>query len=317
MLLWPRFAEMTRPPRIAFVGSGGAARGIAHLGVVRALEEFGIRPSIFVGASAGALVGATYGQGVPLDDLLDSYRLPWKRKTAGPHLHEDTFFGLPALRELLDPGFLASGVFSLHKLERFLAKKLPQNDFRRVDKTILVTACDIDGGGRAVFGRGHREDVPISQAVAASCCVPGLFRPYKIGDRYYLDGEVARTLSADLAVEAGAEIVIVSNIYRPMVTRPDRPSIAKRGILRVLNQSLSIVLSEKERRGIELYHRVYPGVTFLNISPNIGHLGFLNRYAARQLVIRGYKTAMDELRAAKSRGVFDARSDDNGRPALN
>jgi NTE family protein len=308
---------MARPPRIAFVGSGGAARGIAHLGVIKAIEELGLTPSIYVGASAGAIVGATYGQGIPLDDLLDAYRLPWRRRTRGPFLHEEAFFGAPTLEHLADPGYLFSGLFSIDKLERFLRARLPHNDFRDVPATILVTATDIDGHGRTVFGRGHREEVPISAAVAASCCVPGLFRPYKIGGRYYVDGEVARTLSADLAVEAGADVVIVSNIYRPFVTRPDRPSIARRGVLRVLNQSLSIILSEKEKRGLDLYHRLHPGVTFLNISPDIGHLGFLNRYAARQLVLRGYRAAMTELLAARARGVFDARPDGPARTPLN
>lgn len=284
---------------------------------MKAIEELGLRPSIYVGASAGALVSATYGQGIPLDELLDAYRLPWKRKTRGPFLHEETFFGAPRFGDLFDPGYLFSGVFSIDRLERFLRKKLPENDFRRVPATILVTACDIDGRGRAVFGRGHRDDVPISQAAAASCCVPGLFRPYRIGGRYYLDGEVVRTLSADLAVEAGADVVIVSNIYRPLVTRTDRPSVARRGVVKVINQSLSIILDEKERRGLDLYHRLYPNVTFLNVSPDIGHLGFLNRFAARQLVLRGYRTAMTELVAAKARGVFDPRDDAANKPALN
>ncbi len=308
---------MLRPPRIAFVGSGGAARGIAHLGVIKALEEVGLRPSIYVGASAGAIVSATYGQGIGLDDLLDAYRLPWKRKTDGPFLHEEAFFGMPSFAEIRSPGHLLSGAFSLHRLERFLRDKLPENDFRRIPATVLVTACDIDGRGREVFGRGYRDDVPISQAVAASCCVPGIFRPYRIGDRYFVDGEVARTLSADLAVEAGAEVVIVSNIYRPMNTPPDRASIAQRGAARVLNQTLSIILSEKERRGIELYSRMYPGVTFIHISPDIGHLGFLNRFAARQFVTRGYRAAITELVSAKARGVFDAREEGLGRRAVN
>ena len=69
--------------KIAFVGSGGAARGLAHLGVLKACEELGILPEIFVGASAGALVGATYGQDIPLDVMMDGYRLPWRRRHTG------------------------------------------------------------------------------------------------------------------------------------------------------------------------------------------------------------------------------------------
>jgi NTE family protein len=292
-------------PRIAFVGSGGAARGIAHLGVLKACEELGILPEIFVGASAGAIVGATYGQDLPLDVLLDGFRLPWRRRHTGPRLHVSTFLGGPTLSQLFDPGYLASGLLSIDRFERYLAKTLPINDFRELPHPVYVTAIDIDRATRVVFGPGENESVPISQAVAASCCVPGLFRPYKIGDRYYLDGEVARTLSADVAVEAGADIVIISNIYRPSVHTADTRSIARRGAGRVMTQSLNILLMEKERRGVELLARQYPRVTFLDIAPDIGMFSYLNRFAARPLVLRGYRSALRVLADAKRRGVFD------------
>lgn len=295
---------MTRP-KIAFVGSGGAARGIAHLGVLKACEELGVRPSMFVGASAGAIVGATYGQNIALDVLIDSYRLPWRRRHDGPLLHASTFFGAPTAAELLDPGHLVSGLFSIDKLERFLAKNLPINDFRQLPHQVLVTAVDVDTGRRVVFGPGYDADVPISQAVAASCCVPGLFRPYRIGSRYYLDGEIVRTLSADLAVEAGADVVIISNIYRPAKTRQRERSIARRGLMRVLNQSLNILLTEKERRGVELLSRLYPHVTFIDIAPNIGMYGYLNRFVARALILRGYRSALQQLSEAKEQGLLD------------
>ena len=291
--------------KIAFVGSGGAARGLAHLGVLKACEELGIHPEIYVGASAGALVAATYGQDVPLDVLLDGYRLPWRRRHAGLRLHVSTFLGLPRLRDLLDPGYLTSGMFSIDRLERYLRRALPINDFRQLPHQVFVTAVDIDDGKRAVFGPGYDETTPISQAVAASCCVPGIFRPYRIGERYYLDGEVVRTLSADLAVSAGADVVIISNIYRPEEPNPKTRSIARRGAFAVARQSLNIVLTEKERRGVELLSKLYPHVTFLDVAPDIGSYGYLNRFAARPLVLRGYRTALRVIAAAKERGVFD------------
>jgi len=293
--------------KIAFVGSGGAARGLAHLGVLKACEELGIMPEIFVGASAGALISATYGQHLPLDVLLDGYRLPWRRRHDGPRLHVSTFLGLPRLRDLVDPGYLASGMFSIDKLERYLARHLPINDFRQLPSKVFVTAVNIDTGQRTVFGPGHEEDTPVSQAVAASCCVPGLFRPYRIGERYFLDGEVVRTLSADLAVSAGADVVIISNIYRPEERPMHRRTIARRGAQAVLRQSLNILLTEKERRGVELLSKLYPKVAFLDIAPDIGHYGYLNRFAARPLVLRGYRTALRVLTAAKERGVFGDR----------
>ncbi len=276
--------------------------------MLKALQELRIQPDVYVGASAGALVGALYGQGFPLDELVDAYRLPWKRKYRdGLRIMPGAFLGPPALRDWLHPGYLLSGLFSIDKLERTLRQVLPVNDFRRVDKTILVTAVDIDGRGRVVFGKGYDEETTISRAVAAGCCVPGLFRPYEIRGRYHLDGELVRTLSADLAVEAGVDVVIVSNVYRTENVGEGERSIARRGALSVLTQSLNIVLSEKERRGLDLYARTYPRVTFVNVSPDIGEYGYLNRFHARALVLRGYREALRELAAAKDRGVFDPR----------
>ncbi len=296
-----------RRPRIAFVGSGGAAKGIAHLGVLKACEELGIVPDIFVGTSAGAIVAATYGQGIPLDVILDSYRLPWKRRYPGDKLTEHVFLRPPPFETFLRPGHLLSGLLSIDGFERFMRSRLPCNDFRRLDRTIFVTATDIDAVRRVVFGRGFIEDVPVSQAVAASCCVPVLFRPYQIDGRYYVDGELVRTLSADLAVGQGAEVVIVSNVYKPHYPETTERSFAHRGIPAMLEQSLNVILSEKERRGLELYHYLFPRVSFIQITPNIGSFSFLNRFRAKKLVRRGYREALKELSVAKARGVFEPR----------
>jgi NTE family protein len=294
-----------KKPTVAFVGTGGAARGIAHLGVLKACEELGIRPTIFVGASAGAIVAATYGQGIPLDVLLDGYRLPWKRRHDGPRFHMSTFFGGPRIRDLFDPGYLASGLFSIDKFERYMRRHLPINDFRKVENRIVVTAVDIDRAERVLFGKGYDPETPISKAVAASCCVPGLFRPYGINGRFHLDGEIARTLSADVAIDAGADIVIISNIYRPAEGEREPRSMAQRGVLQVFNQTLNIILTEKERRGVDLYSHTHPRCTFIDIAPDIGRYGYLNRFAARSLVLRGYRAGLQALAYAKERGVFD------------
>jgi NTE family protein len=300
-----------RKPKIAFVGTGGAARGIAHLGVLKACEEFGIKPDIFVGASAGAVVAATYGQGIPLDVLIDGYRAPWKRRHSGLRFHGTQFIGPPRLRDLLDPGYLLSGMFSIDGFERYLSKHLPINDFEKIKTHLLLTAVDIDRAERVVFGKGYDSRTPISRAVAASCAVPGLFRPYEINGRYHVDGEIARTLSADVAVAAGADIVIISNIYRP--TKKSTTSIARLTALKVMTQSLNIMLTEKEKRGVDLYTRVHPNTVFIDIAPNIGMFDYLNRFAARALLMRGYRAAWRALGEARRKGVFERRPE---RPRL-
>ncbi len=289
--------------KVAFIGSGGAVKGVAHLGALRALEALDLRPSIFVGASAGALVNALYAQRVTVDTMLGW--LDRGKRPADPNaLAFRHFVGLPSLRQLSAPGYLTSGVLSLDRFERFLASRLPSNDFASLDQDLLITAADIDGRGRAVFGKGYIESVTISQAVAASCCVPLLFRPYEIGGRYYIDGEVVRTLSLDLAVEAGAEVVVISNVYRAHVTRGRERSLVFKGAAAVGRQSLNMMLSEKEKRGIDLLHRLYPNVEFVNVSADLGAFPFLSQRRVRDIVRRGYREALRVLRAAERSGVF-------------
>ncbi|MCA9600722.1 MAG: patatin-like phospholipase family protein [Myxococcales bacterium] len=293
-------------PRIAFVGSGGASKGVAHLGAFKAMEELGIEPDILVGASAGAIVSSLYAAGFRSEHMIDWFRPMWQRRE-GRGLGVTQFFGLPTREQLSRPGYLTSGLLSIDRFEAHLRELLPVNDFESLRKTLLVTAADVDGRGRTVFGRGYVTDVPVSKAVAASSCVPVLFRPYRIGDRYYIDGEVVRTLSIDLAVEAGADVVIVSNVYRPQVTPARDVSVALRGVSAVARQTLNVVLWEKEKRGIDLIHRQYPHVTVLNVSADLGAFPFTAPLHAKKLIGRGYKEARRVLGSAQKQGVFDVR----------
>ena len=109
----------------------------------------------------------------------------------------------------------------------------------------------------------------------------------------------------DLAIEAGANVVIISNIYRPQFEPNPKRSIARKGIFQVMSQSMSTLLMEKERRGVELLQKRYPHVTFIDIAPDLGSYGYFNRFAARSVVMRGYGTALRALATAKENHVFD------------
>ncbi len=292
-------------PRVAFVASGGATKGVAHIGVLRAMEELGIEADICVGASSGAIAGAFYAQGYTPAQMVDWFRPFWRRGFQNPPLKMRYLLGLPNREQRRSLGYLTSGLFSVDRFAQFVSERLPISDFRDLDKQLLITAADIDGRGRVVFGSGYREDVPISQAVAASCCVPLLFRPHRIGDRFYVDGEVVRTLSIDLAVDAGADIVIISNVYRPHVSRLGSPSLVFQGFPSVLRQSLNIILHEKEKRGVDLIHRMYPQIQVLMVSPDLGRMPFTSTFHARPILQRGYRDALRVLAKAKRRGVFE------------
>ena len=159
----PRWCLMARP-RVAFVGSGGAAKGVAHIGVLRAMQELGIEADICVGASAGAIAGAFYAEGYTPEQLIDWFRPFWQRGLESPPLKARYFLGLPNQEQRRSLGYLSSGLFSIDRFEAFVAEQLPSNDFRKLDKHLMVTAADVDGRGRVVFGRGYRDDISISQS---------------------------------------------------------------------------------------------------------------------------------------------------------
>lgn len=290
--------------RVAFVGSGGAVKGVAHLGVFRAMEDLGLEPHILVGASAGAIASAMYAQDMSSHEIIRGLNLlATGREKLGP-FH---FMGFPNREQWSNLGYLTSGLFSIDRFERFLRKHLRVNDFRKLKRTLLVTAADVDGHGRVVFGKGYVESVKISEAVAASSCVPGLFRPFRIGDRYFFDGEVVRTLSLDLAVDAGADVVVVSNVYRPHIARREEGHVAHEGVGAVTRQALNIMLSEKEKRGIDLLYRLYPHVTILNVSADLGQFPFTGLAHVNQIISHGYREAVRVLIRAKNEGVFDSK----------
>jgi NTE family protein len=291
-----------RPRKVAFVATGGAAKGLAHLGVLLAAEELGLTFDLWVGSSAGAIPAAFCAQGFPADRLVDWFRPPWRRRFSGPAFSPLRFVGLP--RGWSSLGYLASGLLSIEPFERYLRKALPANDFREVGRDLYVVATDLDSCERVVFGRGHVEDVPISRAVAASCCIPGLFRPYRIGDRYYIDGETKRTFSADVAIARGADLVVISNVYNPHLPQQGR-SLAHQGARAVIGQAMNLVLHEKTVRGLDLYRRAHPGVELVVIEPDVGHLSFLNHFHARAFIQRGYREARARLLDAQRRGLLD------------
>ena len=296
---------MLRPnPNVAFIAAGGGARAIAHLGVLRACEEVGLAPGVMVGAGTGALVAALYGQHVTLDVLLDAYRLPWRRRHRGPRLEWHDFFGPPKFAHLLRPGYLLSGLFGLDRLERHLARVLPGNDFRRAPMPIYIVALDIDAARPLIFGPGYRADVPISQAVAASCCWPGLFRPYRAGGVYCVGGDFAVHAAPALGAEAGATLVLLSNTYRAEASAGGRRSLVRGGGLRVMRQAFGALMHDNGRLGaLELAGRER-APAIVEIEPDLGPRPYLDALAARRLVLRGYREGLRRLAEARRQGLW-------------
>ena len=318
------------PERRALVlAGGGVIGGMFEVGALAALEETlpGFRANefdLYVGSSAGSVVGALMANGVrPLElyAILDEERDDPLNFQRGSVYHKGSFSGATrniaqfvwaiGKRAMTDfrlewPDLLArsggdmpAGFFSLAPLEAyvreaFLAKGL-SNSFATTPRPLLIAAVALDRAERVVFGSGDQMDVPISQAIAASSAIPGFFEPFRIGGRDYVDGDVGYTGHADLAVEAGATVLVALNPAVPQcLTEADAPEIRRGGLYAIMEQTTHIASLNLFNVGLREIKLMHPEVDIMVIqpepkpSPLVGpSMGF---EASREALRYGYRT---------------------------
>lgn len=158
--------------KFGLVLSGGGARGIAHLGVIKALEEWGIEPAVISGTSVGAILGALYAGGMKPDEIIEAI-LQTK------------------IYRSLRPAWTWKGLLRLDSIKVLLEKYLPHNTFDQLQKKLTVVATDLEAGRARYFTEG--ELIP---ALLASSCVPGMFNPVEIDGKTYVDGGITDNLPA-------------------------------------------------------------------------------------------------------------------------
>jgi NTE family protein len=185
----PAVAPALRPAaKIALVLGGGAARGFAHVGVIKALEAQGIVPDIVVGTSAGAVVGGLYAAGYSGFEL----------QKLVLQLEESQFsdWSLPD-----------RGVLKGEALQNFVNNAVGQRPLEKFSKLLAVVATDLNSGEAIVFRTGNT-----GMAIRASSSVPGLFQPVAIHGREYVDGGLVSPVPVRVARSLGADFVIAVDI---------------------------------------------------------------------------------------------------------
>jgi NTE family protein len=175
-------------PRIAFVLGAGAARGFAHAGALKVLDDAGIRADIVVGTSAGSLVGALYAGGIRGQALIDM-ALAVQRK------------------QLVDLVLPHRGFIDGDKIQSYVNQSLHSRLIEQLDVPFVAVATDLKTGALVAFNRGDT-----GMAVRASCSVPAVFQPTSIEGREYVDGSLVSPLPVRLARSLGADIVIAINV---------------------------------------------------------------------------------------------------------
>ena len=326
------------------LSGGGLTGAVYHIGALRALNDALLDRSvndfdIYVGTSAGAVISSCIANGIRTKDLLRAVS-----GQAGPlSLHRGTVFrpnvdefvrkiaGLPAITawacwhylrnfkdmdlidfatlflDALPSGFFDSGATATY-LQRVFELTGRTDDFRKLDRDLLLIATDLDNGERVVFGRGHNDRAPISRAAAASAAVPVLYTPVKIGGRECVDGGLRGTASIDLAIERGADLVICINPLVPFENTArsipklgtDARRVSEKGFSAVINQITRTALHAGLQYHIKQLRRGHPEVDIINIEPKRtdARMFFDNpmRFSSRMRVARhGYESAIVEL----------------------
>jgi NTE family protein len=249
------------PPKIALALGGGAVRGFAHIGVIKALEAHGIAVDIVVGTSAGSLVGALYAGGYGGFDL----------QRAAVQMNDT----LIADWSLPDRGFIKG-----EALQNFVNQAVQNRPLEKLNKPFATVATDLQSGEPVVFRTGNT-----GMAVRASSSVPGVFQPVSISGREYVDGGLVSPVPVRAARGMGADLVIAVYIS-------DNPRFGKtRDSVDVMLQSFAIM--GQSIAGYELSE------ADIVIRPDTGAMrgtDFDNRH---QAIIEGEKAGLAAIAAIK------------------
>ena len=328
------------------LAGGGITGGIYQLGVLRALDDLLLNRStldfdIYVGTSAGAFVATLLSNGISPRALVDmarnpSFALQWSmvRHVFSPNLG-DVGRRLAQLPRRVPP-FVADlvrhrGSFLISDILGFLSLALPTGlldssqvgafmreileladmptEFDQVDKELYVVACELDTWQRTVFGRDTAPRVSIPEAVAASSAIPIVFRPMRINGIDYVDGGVKGAAAVDVAIDRGADLIVVVNALAPLDVRGVKGSnllhrfgntISDLGIKGVANQVARGILKDTLGDHVRVVRERHPEVDILVIEPlpNDEKMFFheVMSTSARLVVAQhGYESVMDGM----------------------
>lgn len=310
-----RRARPRRDKTALVLGGGGFTGGVYEIGALRALDLLAVNSTVnnfdvYVGTSAGAFIAALAANGVTPEEMMRVVtrqgRAPFKDIDLGdllrPNLVEIARKGamLPlraagVVRQVLSqPGGaslmdlvtgladgLPSGLYTGAGIERYLREVLSEpgrsDDFGELPCELYLTATDLDTCERVVFGADGYEDVPISAAVRASGALPMVYAPVRINDRDLIDGGMVSTTNLDIAVEAGAKLIVVINPIVPFVNdfsstvrtlRGERPRRVKdMGLAQLGYQAFKLVAHQRLHELAKSWEERYPGVDIVLIEP--------------------------------------------------
>jgi len=247
-----------RGRKIGLALGGGAARGLAHIGVLKVLEEARIMAHFVAGTSVGSLIGSLYCAGVGWERIKEvAQEIDW--------------------RDLVSPTWPGLGLVKSTKLEKTLNRIVGEKTFEQLSIPFRAVAVDIESGDEVVLDSG-----PVAKAVRASCSIPGIFEPTELHGRLLVDGGLVNNLPVDVVKAMGAEVVIGVDLSadRLVHKRPEN-------VVEVFYRSLNILIGINARRA--------RGVADVMVTPRLGGFSYHDLGRLDQLVAEGERAMREQL----------------------
>jgi NTE family protein len=266
--------------KVTLVLSGGGLRGLAHIGVLKAMRSLGIPVHEYIGTSMGSLVCALAAGGLDIPEL---------EKLALSLKSGDILDISPV--HIIKKGFRVSSLHRGEKLHQYIQHVIPIDSFKLLEKPLLVNSVDLDRGEEVYWGSEGRDDIPIHDAVYSSCAIPGVFPPHKYKDSYYVDGGVGTNLPIHLARQRRADLIIAVNLQLPPAERAEEP-VAEGGMLNIILKSTGIMMW----RILQLQLREYYEYPLILIEPRGPTRKMFDFDEAESSIRAGERAALNVLR---------------------
>ncbi|MDQ3624111.1 MAG: patatin-like phospholipase family protein, partial [Verrucomicrobiota bacterium] len=284
-----------RRPKIGLALSGGGARGVAHVGVLQALEELRVPIDYIAGTSMGAIVGGLYATGMSpaeiehwfqeadwrylLSDAPPRESRAFRSKEREFRMNQNLELGLSRQGEVQLPAGFIAGQKLIINLRELTFPVRRADDFDRLPIPFRAIATDLETGEKVVLGRGD-----LAEAMRASMAVPGVFTPYRAGGRLLVDGGLSSNLPVETVREMGADVVIAVDLRIDLRMEEELDSA-----LAVTNQMLDILI---QKETLVQVRRLRPEDIYIRLElPGASSAGFIGSAAN---VPAGYEETLDQ-----------------------
>ena len=273
-------ADLPEPdgPRTILVLGGGGMKGLAHIGVWKALEEEGVRPHAIMGTSIGALIGTCLAGGLGWRELAELAR----------SLTKDDIVSINR-RAVWLGGVREEAVFDGDHFREYIRRQLPIEKLSEARIPVRVNAVSLVSGQEVWLGTGVRDDIPAADAVYASCALPIYFPPLHAAGDVLVDGGVLDVFPVRKAEAWGAERIIAVDVGSDFL--PPAEGFFSRGMIAIHDRVLGLNLQEQRRTCLD----GYAGPPMLYIRPRIGHLGGFDFDRTQFFLEEGYRAAREAL----------------------